>query len=110
MEIPRETFEALASPTRLEILRALRDKQLRCEDPADCDLSSRCCNVGELVEALDLTQPTISHHLKELRTAGLITTHREGRTTYCGVDEETFEELGGFIETFVTKGRDVSCG
>src|SRR5215213_6398425 len=57
--IPRmaSTFEVLGEPRRREILDLLRDR----ERP-----------VGELVERLHLTQPTVSKHLKILREAGLV--------------------------------------
>lgn len=105
--IPEEqVFEALASSTRMKILGALREKRLKCGDPDDCDLSRRCCNVGELAESLGLTQPTISHHLKELRRAGLITTEKEGRSVYCSLDDGRFQELSDFLQSFCSHGGD----
>lgn len=106
MSSREEVFEALASRTRLSILQALRNKALKCEDPDHCDLSERCCNVSELVERLDLSQPTVSHHLKELRRAGLIATEKDGRTTYCRLNEDQFEKLGQFIQSFCSNGGD----
>ena len=41
-----------------------------------------CCeqlSVGDIVEALDVAQPTVSHHLKILRSAGLVTVERRGK-------------------------------
>jgi DNA-binding transcriptional ArsR family regulator len=55
--------QGLADPTRILILYLLAD-------------SPRY--VTELVEALDIRQPTVSHHLKVLRDRGLVTTTREG--------------------------------
>lgn len=57
---------ALADPRRVRILRQLG----RCTDAA-------CC--ADLQKAHRVTPPTLSHHLKELETAGLITIAREGR-------------------------------
>lgn len=104
-----ERFEALASGPRLKILEALRDKRLRCEDPKACDLSERCCNVGELADVLGLSQPTVSHHLKQLRRAGLVDLEKEGRTHYCVLNDEAFEELADWIRRFRGCGGDGGC-
>lgn len=93
----------------MKILDALREKRLECEDPDNCNLSERCCNVSELVGGLDLTQPTVSHHLKELRRAGLITAEKDGRTLYCSINDDQFEKLRDFIQSFCGNGGDVSC-
>lgn len=106
MHPEEQVFEALASTTRMNLLEALREKRLTCDDPDSCDLSERCCNVGELAEALDLTQPTISHHLKELRRAGLITTEKDGRSLYCTINDDRFEELSDFLQSFCSNGGD----
>lgn len=104
-----DRFAALASAPRLKILEALRDKRLRCEDPEACDLSERCCNVGELADVLGLTQPTVSHHLKRLRRAGLVELKKEGRTHYCALNDGAFEELADWIQRFQRSGGDGGC-
>ncbi len=109
MTISVQHFGALASEARLKILEALREKRLRCEDPGACDLSERCCSVGELADRLGLTQPTVSHHLKELRRAGLVRLHGEGRTHYCSLDEATFEQLSDWLDQFGPTGGDGTC-
>jgi ArsR family transcriptional regulator len=58
-------FKALADPTRLEIVRLLRAQR------------GETC-VCDIVDHFDLAQPTISHHLKVLREAGLIRSRRIG--------------------------------
>jgi ArsR family transcriptional regulator len=50
-----------------------------------------CCtrmNVGDIAEAIGVTQPTASHHLAILRDAGLVTIEREGRETYYSLNQE----------------------
>lgn len=62
--------KALGHPARVAILRLLAARQ--------------ACVCGELVECLPLSQSTVSQHLKELKTAGLIQGEIEGpRTCYC---------------------------
>ena len=57
-------FKALADPTRVAIINCLSAADEVC-----------VCN---LTETFDLSQPTISHHLKVLREAGLVTAERRG--------------------------------
>jgi ArsR family transcriptional regulator len=82
-------LKALADPTRLEMYRLIAGQ------PAGlcaCDI----------VDRFDLTQPTIAHHLKVLRDAGLVTVSRVGIWAYYAADphgrmelEETMAVLGG---------------
>jgi ArsR family transcriptional regulator len=49
-----------------------------------------CCqwlNVTEIVDALQVTQPTVSHHLAILRGVGLVKVRREGKQTYYTLDQ-----------------------
>jgi ArsR family transcriptional regulator len=74
-----ERFKALGDPTRLAIL-----DRLRC-----CD---ECC-VCDLNAAFDLSQPTISHHLRVLRDAGLVTATRRGTWVYYRLEREPLQQL-----------------
>jgi ArsR family transcriptional regulator len=68
-------FKALADPTRLELLRLLG-----AQPGPTC--------VCDLVAHFDLSQPTISHHLKVLREAGLLTQTRLGIWAFYAVDPQ----------------------
>ena len=70
---------ALADPTRLAIVRQLAQDAETCA----CDFTS-CCDVG---------QPTVSHHLRVLREAGVVTTERRGQTIWYRLAPETAERL-----------------
>jgi ArsR family transcriptional regulator len=72
-------FKALADPTRVAIVNRL----------ASCD---ECC-VCDLNDAFDLSQPTISHHLKVLRDAGLVESSRRGTSVYYRLVTEAVREL-----------------
>ena len=93
-----QIFASLASEPRIEVLQALREKVLNCPDSANCDLSERCCDVSELAEALGVSLPAISYHLRELRLAGLIQTRRRGKHVYSAINPATMKQLAYFLE------------
>jgi len=55
-------------------------------------IMSECCccwvSVGDIVEKLDVTQPTVSHHLAILREAGLVNAREEGKQTFYTLNQE----------------------
>jgi len=71
-------FKALADPTRVAIVNRLAQGE--------------CC-VCDLNAAFDLSQPTISHHLKLLRDAGLVSATRRGTWAYYRLEEEAVARL-----------------
>ncbi|MFQ6075669.1 MAG: ArsR/SmtB family transcription factor [Candidatus Bathyarchaeia archaeon] len=77
-------FKALANPTRLKILKLLKVREM--------------C-VCELTVALNLTQPTISHHLNILKYAGLLGERREGKWVYFSIARPEYMRLLQKIES-----------
>ena len=76
-------FRALANPKRLRLFLNLLDESkldLAKGRVHDCFLVKLLGGLG------DLGAPTVSHHVKELADAGLITTTREGKQLACSVD------------------------
>ena len=73
-------FKALADPTRLEMLRLLRSQ------------AGPTC-VCDIVGHFDLSQPTISHHLKLLKQAGLLTASKIGIWCFYAPDPDASELL-----------------
>ena len=67
-----EVAKALGDPIRLQLVDVLRKH------------AGKVC-VCELVPLFEISQPTLSHHLKKLREAGLITSERRGTWVYCRV-------------------------
>jgi len=76
-------FKALADPTRVAIVNRLSAADEVCV----CDLNS----------AFNLSQPTISHHLRILREAGLVEASRRGTWAYYRVVPETVAALRGAL-------------
>lgn len=69
----RQTFQALADPTRIRIILRLAGGEM--------------C-VSDLAGTLGLTMPTISHQLRLLRHLGLVRARREGRMAFYRLDDE----------------------
>ncbi len=78
--------KALADPTRQEIM------ELCC---------CRWLNVSEIVEAVGVRQPTVSHHLAILRAAGLVETRNEGKHSYYTLNQSRVVKCcGQLMEVF----------
>jgi len=52
-------------------------------------------SVGEIVEAFNISQPTISHHLNVLKNVGLVTSRKEGKQIFYSIKQENLEECCG---------------
>lgn len=78
-------LSALAQETRLAIFRAL------------VQAGPEGLNPGGLAEQLGTAQATLSFHLKELRTAGLISARQESRFIYYSADFQAMTELLGYL-------------
>lgn len=89
-------LKAVADPMRRRILALLRRKGCCSLDVVGRASPGMC--VCDLEAALDLSQPTISHHLQVLREAGLITTRKMGRWLYCRRNEEALDRLGEHLK------------
>ena len=77
-----DTFAALADPTRLEIVARLAGGE---------------ATVSELVAHFDLTQPTISSHIKVLESAGLVSRSREAQTRPCRLRPEQLKRVSQWL-------------
>jgi len=71
-------FQVLSDPTRVRLLKALAD--------------GKWC-VSDLVQALKMDQPAISHQLKYLRTLGLVSWEREGRHIYYTLENPLLRDM-----------------
>ncbi len=86
-------LHALADPARLEIVRQLGRSDVVCA----CDFTD-CCGVS---------QPTISHHLRVLREAGVVESERRGTNIYYSLAKdfpERFAAIGASVQGLVAIG------
>ena len=79
-----EVAKALGDPVRLQLVDVLRKH------------AGKVC-VCELVPLFDISQPTLSHHLKKLREAGIVDSERRGLWAYYYVTSDAMEELSGWL-------------
>ncbi|MBT9547831.1 MAG: winged helix-turn-helix transcriptional regulator [Candidatus Sericytochromatia bacterium] len=80
-----QTFAALADPTRRSII---------------AHLSRGMATVSELVKCFELTQPTISAHLKVLESAGLISRSRVAQTRPCKLEPTALQAVDAWLEDY----------
>jgi DNA-binding transcriptional ArsR family regulator len=87
--------KALAHPARVAILQLLIKKQ--------------ACVCGDIVDELPLSQSTVSQHLKELKSAGLIKGEIEGvKVCYC-IDEKEWEIAKNYLTAFLSSYSGKTC-
>lgn len=79
------TFEALADPTRRQILDLLLERPRM---------------VGDLVDQLEMSQPGVSKHLRVLREAGLVNVRRDAQRRWYEIRAEPLEEVHDWLEGY----------
>ena len=84
-----EVFKALSDPTRLGIFRIIRDGGC-CPDEGGTG------GLSELAGRFGVSLSTVSHHVKELRRAGLIRCEKRGQTVACRAVPEALELIHRF--------------
>lgn len=88
-------FKALGDKTRLEIVKMLSDGE-KC-----------AC---KLLEKFEITQPTLSHHMKILCDCGLVIGRREGKWTHYSVSCDVLNELKKYVSQLkCSKEGDCKC-
>src|SRR5947207_10456186 len=79
-----EVAKAVGDPVRLQLVDVLRK------------YAGKVC-VCELVPLFDISQPTLSHHLKKLRDAGIVDSERRGLWAYYYVLPDALQELSSWL-------------
>ncbi len=81
----RDVFNAIADPTRRDILMSLTTQKQ---------------NVNALAERFDMTRQAVSLHVKYLQECGVITIQKEGRERICNLEEQKLTEVADWLEPF----------
>lgn len=81
----RDVFNAIADPTRRDILLTLT------EDPH---------NVNALADRFDMSRQAVSQHVKYLHECGVISIKKEGRERFCMIDPQALSEVADWLEPF----------
>jgi ArsR family transcriptional regulator, arsenate/arsenite/antimonite-responsive transcriptional repressor len=87
-------FKALSDPTRLQIIEILS-----CGELCACDI----------LESFQITQPTLSYHMKSLTESGFVMGEKRGSWMYYRLDVEALENVSAFIEEISHGGDSCSC-
>jgi len=101
IEVSRTTdlalvFRALSDPSRLAIYQLVREG---CAEGSEHSAEDLRNTVTEIAKRFDLSLSTVSHHLKELRTAGLIRCERRGQHITCSVNPDVLVEIERFVKS-----------
>jgi ArsR family transcriptional regulator len=97
-----DIFDVVADPTRRDLLHLLLETYVSAES------SSGELSVGEIVDRLALTQPTVSKHLKVLRDHGLVSVREEGQHRYYSLDATPLGSLEDWLVPFLAADFDPS--
>lgn len=95
-----DIFDVIADATRRQIMNVLLDRYL---SPAS---ETGEISVGDLVEQLALSQPTVSKHLKVLRDHGLVTVREDGQHRFYRLDSAPLEDVEDWILPFLSADFD----
>jgi len=85
MQTRRDVFQAIADPTRREIINLLSRQSL---------------NLNAVADNFDISRPAISKHIKILTECGLITIRQEGRERYCDAQLHRLKEVVNWAERY----------
>ena len=81
----RDVFQAIADPTRREIIHMIARQSL---------------NLNAVAEHFDISRPAISKHIKILTECGLVTIRQQGRERYCVAKLQKLNEVSGWVEQY----------
>nr|WP_018289582.1 arsenite methyltransferase [Verrucomicrobium sp. 3C] len=97
-------FKALSNPHRLALFRRLTSC---CPPGTSCSTEDAVrYSVGQLGADIDISISTLSHHLKELKRAGLVQMARKGKQVECWVAPQTLEQLSAFFAELPAQPKD----
>ena len=87
----RDVFQAIADPTRREIIGLTAGKEM---------------NLNAIAENFKISRPAISKHIKILAECGLISVRQEGRERYCSAKPDLLKDVLRWVEQYRTFWTD----
>src|SRR5882672_11013026 len=85
MQTRRDVFQAIADPTRREIINLIAYQSL---------------NLNSIAENFEVSRPAISQHIKILTECGLIVIKKKGRERYCEARLQQLNEVSDWVEQY----------
>jgi len=85
METRRDVFQAIADPTRREIIDLLAQEPM---------------NLNAIADKFDVSRPAISNHIKILSECGIVTIEQIGRERYCRIESKNLKEVADWISKY----------
>lgn len=87
-------FKALSNPNRLQIYLEILNRRSKQVESSDSG-----CSLSDFMAHLNIGAPTVSHHIKELVNADLITIERHGKFMTCFLNESMRDQLHVFFNS-----------
>ena len=81
----RDVFQAIADPTRREIINILANRSL---------------NLNAVAENFDISRPAISKHIRILTECGLVVIRQQGRERYCEANLQSLGEVSNWVDQY----------
>ncbi|HSF88713.1 MAG TPA: metalloregulator ArsR/SmtB family transcription factor [Saprospiraceae bacterium] len=81
----RDVFQAIADPTRREIIHMLAQESL---------------NLNAVADRFDISRPAISKHIKILTECGLVTIHQHGRERLCEAKLDSLDQVSDWVQQY----------
>jgi len=101
-----DIFSVIADPTRRQLLSLLLERYVAADQASASGAGEGEFSVSELVSQLELSQPTVSKHLKVLRDAGLVVVREEGQHRFYKIDVSPLEDVEDWIIPFLSADFD----
>lgn len=104
MAVGSEILKVLGDPARYRIVRFLAEPDCDCCGPQNAVCA---CDIESL---LGLSQPTVSHHMKQLVEAGLVSAEKRGRWVYYELVPEALADVARTLQDLVESVQTRSAG